>query len=456
MPAGLPAEWKRFVRQYGADLAYWYQPKGLAVTPGSVHARLAILKEFEGEGLWRDHQAEYVARLKSERISDAESEWADGGAPLARMLKQVMAVLGLAWVDPKDQVEITPAGDAFLEAEDKAAILAGQVLKYQFWNPSVKSQTHQAVKLHPVPFLVRLMQAVDGTVSMVEYNLFVAKARAFSDVDKVAEQIDAFRALSPEQQSEVVRQCRSYAIAGTRRGSIFQTIQLDRPYAYKMWTLSSLIGEGPDQSLRLRANALRGENRAFLDDYVANGAYIEFNNEKELLAWMGDLRQKPTKSAALEIYVSRGDLPAAAAAKKSLGASAGELRGFRRMMLDEKTLEDNIEANFSSFGQNLGMNLELIGRQYATTVGPIDLLGRDRKSGRYVVVELKRGRSADRVFGQLSRYMGWVKKNLADGGSVEGVIVAAKIDDKLRSARDAHDTKVQLVEFESKMSVAVV
>ncbi|MGN6123415.1 MAG: endonuclease NucS domain-containing protein, partial [Sphingomonas oligoaromativorans] len=95
-------------------------------------------------------------------------------------------------------------------------------------------------------------------------------------------------------------------------------------------------------------------------------------------------------------------------------------------------------------------------RQYSTTVGPIDLLARDKKTGQYVVIELKKGRSADKVYGQLSRYMGWVKANLAGGAEVMGVIVGSKIDDKLRSAVSAHATKVLLVEFESKMSVSVV
>ncbi|HLK14184.1 MAG TPA: hypothetical protein VKT78_05215, partial [Fimbriimonadaceae bacterium] len=71
-------------------------------------------------------------------------------------------------------------------------------------------------------------------------------------------------------------------------------------------------------------------------------------------------------------------------------------------------------------------------------------------------IELKRGRSADKVFGQLSRYMGWVKRNLSGGRPVIGVIVAAEIDDKLRSARDAHDSDVRLVEFESKMNIRTV
>lgn len=449
----LPAQWKRFVREYGMNLAYWYQPKGLAITVESVEARLRILKEFEGKGAWRDLQGDYIRRLQEDSVSAAEDKWEGGGAPLARMLKQVMAVLGLAWVDLDDQVEVTDAGNLFLASEDKAAVLARQALRYQFSNPAVSSKDHRAIRLHPVPFLVRLLQAVEGTLSAGEYRLFVAKARAISEVDEVADQIDAFRELTADQQAELIRQCDAYNIAGTRRGSIYKTIRLNQSYAYKMWTLSGLI-EVSDHSLKL--NRIRGEARTFIDDYAVNGTHIAFADEKEFLAWMGDPEALPNQQTALDVYVSRNDLEAAAAVKKSLGASTAELRSFKKMMINEKTLEDNIEKNIDELGKRIGLNLQLEGRQYPTTVGPIDLLGYDKKSGQYVVIELKRGRSADKVFGQLSRYMGWVRKNLAGGSDVIGVIVGSKIDDKLYAARDAHDTKVHLVEFESRMSISVV
>ena len=97
------------------------------------------------------------------------------------------------------------------------------------------------------------------------------------------------------------------------------------------------------------------------------------------------------------------------------------------------------------------------GRQYSTTVGPIDLLAIDTKTGEYVVIELKKGRSADKVYGQCSRYMGWIRKNLAAKGvKVHGVIVARAIDDKLKAARDAHDTNVYLIEFEMKIGAKAV
>jgi RecB family endonuclease NucS len=66
-------------------------------------------------------------------------------------------------------------------------------------------------------------------------------------------------------------------------------------------------------------------------------------------------------------------------------------------------------------------------------------------------VELKKARGPDKVFGQLSRYMAWVKKNLANGKDVAGLFVAKKIDRNLKMARDAHATNVTLMKFEMKI-----
>jgi hypothetical protein len=73
------------------------------------------------------------------------------------------------------------------------------------------------------------------------------------------------------------------------------------------------------------------------------------------------------------------------------------------------------------------------GVEYRTEVGPIDVLAVD-ESGNFVVFELKLGRGPDHALGQLLRYMGWVKRNLAGDKQVSGVIVAHSIDDKLRYA----------------------
>lgn len=445
----LPSSWKSFVRKYAAEHAYWYQPKGLAVTVQAVHDRLAPLVEFEATRPWRECQSDYISRLNELGVSQAE------GPALARMLKQVLGTLGLAWVDTADLVEITPVGQRFLKAPDKGEILALQSRRYQFWNPSIGSSAHRIIQLHPVPFLVRLLQSLDGGLSITEYALFVAKAKKIGDVDKVLEQIEAFRVLDSAQKVEVVRLLDAYQIGGTKRGSLLNTVKLGRPYAMRMWLLSELFDVDDDHHLLLRKGVIRGDIRRWLEDYASNGTYIAFESEKAFFAWMGNPDAKADRQTALDVYTERGDIDAAASVKKSMGASATDLRKFRQMMLSEKTLEDTIVANFQEFAKFVQRPLQFVGRQYETTVGPIDILARDRKTGGYVVIELKKGRAADKVFGQLSRYMGWVKKNLARNAPVAGMIVGTTIDANLRAARDAHDTKIDLITYSSRMSFKV-
>ena len=74
------------------------------------------------------------------------------------------------------------------------------------------------------------------------------------------------------------------------------------------------------------------------------------------------------------------------------------------------------------------------------TLGTLDILARDRSTGEYVVIELKRHQGDDEVVGQVSRYMGWIKKQRADhvGLGVRGVIVAHEATERLRSAVSPH------------------
>lgn len=74
----------------------------------------------------------------------------------------------------------------------------------------------------------------------------------------------------------------------------------------------------------------------------------------------------------------------------------------------------------------------LAGSEFPTGVGQVDILARHRTRPGWLVVELKRGRPADHVLGQLLRYIGWVKNHLAkDGEEVEGLIIAEGVDSKL-------------------------
>lgn len=106
----------------------------------------------------------------------------------------------------------------------------------------------------------------------------------------------------------------------------------------------------------------------------------------------------------------------------------------------EKHLEDFLVANWSQTDLAKEYDLfnedgELTGQQYPTDTGPIDLLAISKDKTKLLVVELKKGRASDSVVGQIQRYMGFVKEELAESGqSVEGIIIALEDDTRIRRA----------------------
>ena len=78
---------------------------------------------------------------------------------------------------------------------------------------------------------------------------------------------------------------------------------------------------------------------------------------------------------------------------------------------------------------------EIVGQQYLSDTGPIDILAISKDKKELLVVELKKGRASDVVVGQIQRYMGYVKEVLAEANqSVRGVIIAFEDDIKIHRA----------------------
>lgn len=83
---------------------------------------------------------------------------------------------------------------------------------------------------------------------------------------------------------------------------------------------------------------------------------------------------------------------------------------------------------------------ELVGQQYPTDTGAIDILAISKDKKELLVVELKKGRASDYVVGQIQRYMGYVKDELAEKNqTVRGVIIALEDDLRLRRALSVTD-----------------
>lgn len=106
----------------------------------------------------------------------------------------------------------------------------------------------------------------------------------------------------------------------------------------------------------------------------------------------------------------------------------------------EKHLEDFLEHNWkhTELGQKYDIyevDGERVGRQYMSDTGPIDILAISKDKKELLVVELKRGRVSDTVVGQIQRYMGYVKDELAEQGqTVRGVIIGFEDDVKIHRA----------------------
>lgn len=105
----------------------------------------------------------------------------------------------------------------------------------------------------------------------------------------------------------------------------------------------------------------------------------------------------------------------------------------------EKYLEDFLIGNWEAteLGKKYDLifeNSELISQQYKTDIGIIDLLVKEKTTGNYVVIELKRNQTSDTTVGQIMRYIGWVKNRLSPGQPVKGVIIGYSNDDRLNFA----------------------
>ena len=89
----------------------------------------------------------------------------------------------------------------------------------------------------------------------------------------------------------------------------------------------------------------------------------------------------------------------------------------------EKHLEDFLVENWSSTELSKSYDIyeeggELVGQQFPTDTGPIDILAISKDRKELLVIELKKGRVSDVVVGQIQRYMGFVTTELAEENQI--------------------------------------
>ena len=124
----------------------------------------------------------------------------------------------------------------------------------------------------------------------------------------------------------------------------------------------------------------------------------------------------------------------------------------------ESHLRDYLAQNLGllqGFGTTLSLYAEggeARGVEYQTGVGRIDILAVGA-NGTYYVIELKLGRGPDPTVAQTLRYIAAIKKEVAQGKPVYGVIIASSITDKLRYAASEVQDRIFVMQYELKVTL---
>jgi endonuclease len=120
----------------------------------------------------------------------------------------------------------------------------------------------------------------------------------------------------------------------------------------------------------------------------------------------------------------------------------------------ETHLRDYLASNLHVIEPGLQPFVDEFGNghvEYRTPVGNIDIIAVDQHGG-LLVIELKVDRGSDVVAGQILRYVNWVRRHLADGRPVRGLIVAKSISERLLYSIDG-DPSVEAREYEMTVSL---
>ena len=439
------------IQSDAASPDYWYVPKGKSIDSKNwplIADHLRILDKFRTVP-WSQAQPLYVAELLKEGFVDPYKDHKEGFSGVGRMQIPVWRILGLAWVNQKGVPEVTEVGKAFIAAKTEGVrreLLSTQVHRYQFWNPS--SHAHfSSFQTFPMLGLYKLLQQTDWHLDWDEFHLFGTRTRSFNDADDLVDLIEDWRTLSAKEKTALLNLAKTIPASShtkNEEGTTWHKIMGDINYIQSMLELSPFL-ELTQAGVAIPKPSRRNA-RAVVKAASATAEVIEYESEQDWQAQYGQLTEKSrmdspwtTNSDAKAYYERIGKIDAAAAAfaKEDKRRSTGAVKQYRQVQIRESILEDLLEQDLEALEEGLKFK----NRQYATAVGPIDILATD-KDDLLVVIELKRGRTSDKVVGQIARYISWVVERLAEGkrDKVRGIVVGTHFDKHFDAAiKQIHD-----------------
>jgi hypothetical protein len=411
--------WEKFIAEYSADGIYWYFPKGGTADTEEFREKFRIFQSFEGQDWTPELQGKFLAALHAAKLSVGQTR------ALTRIMKRVYENLGLCWVESNQPIRITPAGREYLKERGPSKVLDAHVWRYQLPNPLNDVDATKGISLFPHLVVVEMLLSCDNYITNDEFVLFVVRMKRSTEMAKGIARIRAWRKASGATRTEIFDR-----LALTK----WKTIDQNSGFPLAFHRCDLLLDRRTDQ---LKVSKKNAEDLAVMLELLKGEAIpIDFKDEPDTIAFYGDPKRLPTKLEALDYYMDVSEVKKAVEVYRTLPDDIrGELtpEEFEKEQFLEKHLEEHLEKHLDK----IEPGLKILGRQYKTEVGPIDLYAQ-ATNGDLVVIELKKGRAGDKVFGQICRYIGCIKEDHAgEGEAVRGFIVGRQVDDKLKYATKA-------------------
>lgn len=220
-----------------------------------------------------------------------------------------------------------------------------------------------------------------------------------------------------------------------------------------LWTVCKGINKGdivlcPDGSGKYFVGEVAGDYFYKADDILPHRREVLWSDETILRSEMSYELQKSSGSIgtvsditkyAEEVEGLIGSIP-----QKTIIATDATIEDPSVFAL-EKHLEDFLVQNWKKTLLGKKYNIyevdgEIVGQQFPSDTGNIDLLAISKDGGEILVIELKKGRASDVVVGQIQRYMGYIKEELMEEGqTIRGAIIALEDDLRIRRALSVVD-----------------
>lgn len=404
--------WRDLVRDFRQDEAFWYFPHA-TIDPARLRDQIAVLREFDGQA-WSDLTVN--RRLRAEGLTTGQQAG-------TRMLRKALENAGFCWVD-HGILRLTPAAGELIAGRDPVALIERVLWRYELSTPV---NDPGPLRLFPHRALLEVLLRVGGEVTRDEFTLFIGRTRT-NDVDETVRLIEAWRRLGARAQDEIVEAC----------GDTFDRRARDAGYCMTFHRCASYLTRITDGRGRVGVKMIRGrrdEIRTRVQDHADGAEWVSYASVADCIATYGASDVTQDLVEAVDHYLDTSQFDRAVEAFRRLPAAARggrTVEEFERSAFLERDLENHLVQHLDAIEP--GLVLEGQGRQQPTTVGTMDLFAR-AANGDLVVIELKKVRASDKVFGQICRYMGWVARNYAPQGTVvRGYIIGSEIDQKLQYA----------------------